>query len=197
MNEVTSFLNRAELEEFGFAAIGSNLMISRFAKFYKPEFLTLGSNVRVDDFSIISVGAESSIGDHVHISAQTGIFASEGFSIGSFSTISGRVGVYGQSDDYSGEWLTNPTIPGNFRKVTKSFVSIGDHVIIGSNSTILPGARIAEGVAVGANSLVSQATAPWGIYAGTPARRIKERSQRILDVQIQLSESELGNSIGH
>jgi dTDP-4-amino-4,6-dideoxy-D-glucose acyltransferase len=184
-----SFLNESELSSLGFIEVGSNVKISRFARFYGANFLVIGENVRIDDFSIISLGRHSQIGNNVHISCQTTIHASHGIEIGNFSTISGRVGIYGQSDDYSGEWLANPTIPSNLRGVKASLVSIGVHTLIGSNSTVLPGANIADGVAIGAHSLVTQPTDPWGIYVGVPARRIKERNKRVLKLEEQINNS--------
>lgn len=188
MVERNSFLSDDELRSSEFASLGSNVKISRFAKFYGSNFLSIGNNVRIDDFTVISLGTISRIGDFVHVSAQSSIYAAEGIDVGDFVTISGRVGIYGQSDDYSGAWLTNPTIPEELRFVEQSRVSIGAHAIIGSNSTILPGAQVAEGVAIGAHTLLTHATDPWGIYVGTPAKRIKERERGLLGLKLSLSE---------
>jgi len=40
---------------------------------------------------------------------------------------------------------------------------------------------LAEGTSVGAFSLVTKPTKPWGIYYGVPAKRKKERSRRLLE----------------
>lgn len=188
MVEQNSFLDEEELQKSGFANLGSNVKISRLAQFYGSKFLSIGNNVRIDDFTIISLGAVSSIGDYVHISAQSAIHAAEGIEVGDFVTISGRVGIYGQSDNYSGIWLTNPTVPDGLRCVEKARIFIGVHVIVGSNSTVLPGAQLAEGVAIGAHTLVTQPTDPWGIYVGTPARRIKDRNRDLLDLEMNIKE---------
>ena len=62
-------------------------------------------------------------------------------------------------------------------------VTLGKHVIVGANSTILPGVSISEGCSVGAMSLVNKSTDPWGIYFGIPARRIKDRKKNILELE--------------
>lgn len=49
---------------------------------------------------------------------------------------------------------------------------IGNRVAIGSNATILP-VRIADGVVVGAGSVVTRDLPVAGVYAGNPARRLK------------------------
>ncbi len=49
---------------------------------------------------------------------------------------------------------------------------VGNHVSLGTNSTILP-VRIADGVVVGAGSVVTKDLTEPGIYAGNPARLIR------------------------
>jgi maltose O-acetyltransferase len=45
---------------------------------------------------------------------------------------------------------------------------------IGMNSIILPGVKIAEGCIIAAGSVVIKDTKPNGLYAGNPAKRVKE-----------------------
>ncbi|WP_245150942.1 acyltransferase [Pseudomonas fluorescens] len=49
----------------------------------------------------------------------------------------------------------------------------------------MPGVTIKEGCSVGAMALVTKSTDPWGIYAGIPAVRMKERKQGLLDLERQ------------
>lgn len=53
-------------------------------------------------------------------------------------------------------------------------IHIGDRVWIGARATILPGAVIEDDVIVAANAVVTGHCAGWGVYAGVPARRIRE-----------------------
>jgi galactoside O-acetyltransferase len=76
--------------------------------------------------------------------------------------------------------MTNPTIPAKFTGVTHGKVFIGRHVIVGCNSVILPNIALADGVAIGALSLVNKDCAAFSIYSGHPAKRIKERSRNLL-----------------
>ena len=50
--------------------------------------------------------------------------------------------------------------------------TIGNHVSIGSNATILP-IKICDHVVIGAGSVVTKNISEPGIYAGNPARKIK------------------------
>ena len=63
-------------------------------------------------------------------------------------------------------------------KITRNFslykkTKIGDQVIIGSNSTILP-VYICPGTVVGAGSVVTKNIKKKGIYAGNPAKFLRK-----------------------
>ena len=79
--------------------------------------------------------------------------------------------------------MTNPTVPEAFTGVIHADVSIGRHVIIGAGSVILPGVVMEDGVAIGALSLVKNSCEAFGIYAGSPAKRIGNRNRRVLDLE--------------
>ena len=79
--------------------------------------------------------------------------------------------------------MTNPIIPTEFTRVTHGDVNIGRHVIIGSGAIILPTVTIEEGVAIGALSLVKKNCTAFGIYLGSPAKRISERKQDLLELE--------------
>ena len=83
--------------------------------------------------------------------------------------------------------MIGPTIPIQFRNVYGSPLVIEKHVIIGTGVTILPGSIIGEGVAIGANSLITKECKAWGIYVGSPAKYIKERSKKVLELEKELS----------
>jgi len=179
---VNSFYTREELENIGFKSVGRNVLISKKASIYGWERIVIGNNVRIDDFCILSGNIE--LKNYIHIAAYSALYGgSMGITINDFANISSRVCVYALSDDYSGETMTNPMIPDEFKHVNYSPVTIERHVIVGSGSTILPGVKLCEGTAVGAMSLVNQSTQPWKIYAGIPIRFIKERSKKLLDLE--------------
>ncbi|MGP6193725.1 DapH/DapD/GlmU-related protein [Priestia megaterium] len=54
-------------------------------------------------------------------------------------------------------------------------VVIKDGVWIGANVTILKGVTVGEGCVIAAGSVVTKNTSPYGIYAGAPAKKIKDR----------------------
>lgn len=177
-----SFYSSEELQELGLAAVGTNVLISRKASIYGGSHISIGSNVRIDDFCILS--GKITIGSYIHISAYTGIFAGDsGVTIHDYTTISGRCNIYGKTDDYSGEAMTNPMVPEAYIQVTDAPVIFEKHSIIGCGSTILPGVTIAEGTSVGCMSLVKKNTKPWIMYAGIPAKELRKRNQKPLELE--------------
>ncbi|MBQ7670311.1 MAG: acyltransferase [Clostridia bacterium] len=179
---MSSFMTPEEIDQVGFKCIGKNVLISKKASFYSPENITLGDNVRIDDFCILS--GKISVGSYVHIAAYSALFGGiEGVVICDFCNISSRVTIYALSDDYSGESMTSPLIPDEYKNVEHKKTVLEKHVIIGSNSVVLPGAVLAEGSSYGAFSLVKSKTEPWSIYAGIPCKKIKKRSKKLLDLE--------------
>jgi acetyltransferase-like isoleucine patch superfamily enzyme len=53
-------------------------------------------------------------------------------------------------------------------------VHIGDHVMIGANTTILPGVTIGDYAVIGAGSVVHKDVAPHSFVAGNPLQVIRE-----------------------
>lgn len=186
--DTTSFYNPEELKKIGLKSIGDNVKLSRFARIYGAENISIGDNSRIDDFCILS--GKIVIGRHVHISAYCGLFAGEGgIMFKDYSGVSSRSAIYAINDDYSGEGMTNPTLPEKFRKVSGEGVTLQRFVQVGTGCTILPNVTIGEGSAVGAMSLINKSLDCWGIYVGIPAKKIKDRSKNILRLAREYEDS--------
>ena len=185
-----SFLTAKELAALGLASCGEDVKISRKTSLYGAERIAIGDHVRIDDFCVISAGAGGiSIGSHVHIAVYVSVIGAAAITLSDFVGLSSRVSVYSSNDDYSGSALTGPTIPVRFRKIDSRPVHIGRHVVVGSGSVVLPGVTIHDGAAVGALTLIRKDCEPFGLYVGNPARRIRERSRDLLELERRLAES--------
>ncbi|MDU4802760.1 MAG: acyltransferase [Clostridium butyricum] len=179
---MNSFYTIEELNNIGFENLGENVLISKKVSIYGAGNISIGNNVRIDDFCILS--GKIIIGNYIHIAAYSALFAGDaGIVMEDFSGLSSKCIVYAASDDYSGEFLTNPMIDNQYRNVISKKVTIEKHSIIGSNSTVLPGVTIKEGTSIGACSLITKDCDEWGVYVGVPAKRIKERSKKILNLE--------------
>jgi len=126
------------------------------------------------------------LGSYIHIGGYCALLAGEGIVMEDFSGLSWNVQIYTKSDDFSGKYMTNPTVPAKYTNVKGGRVTLGRHCIVGASSIILPKATLGDGVAVGALSMVTKSLEPWGIYSGIPAKRIKDRSRKLLELENQL-----------
>ena len=179
---MSSFYSEEELEEIGFLEYGKNVLLSRNAKIYGASKIIIGDNVRIDDFCILS--GKIVIKNNVHISAGVYIFSGNaGVILDDFSSISSRSVIYAVSDDYSGEYLANPTVDEEFKHVIEKPVYIGRHSLIATGCTILPGVTIPEDVSVGAMSLVNKDLEPYSIYVGVPCAKIKDKSKKVFELE--------------
>jgi|GEM_PF-177806 len=180
------FYSEIELRSLGLRSYGKDVKISKLASLHGCGNIDIANHVRIDDFCIISAGEGGVvIGDHVHIACYCSIIGKSKVILGDFSGISSRCAIYSSNDDYSGDFLTGPTIPDEYKNVYHADVYIGRHVIIGVFSTILPGVTIHDGAGVGAYSLVTKDVEKGYIVAGVPAKKIKNRSNKIFELEIQ------------
>lgn len=179
---MTSFYSLEELKEIGFKDIGNNVLISRKASIYGAAHISIGNNVRIDDFCILS--GNIIIGDYVHVAAYCALFGGDsGIELCDFSGISSRTAVYAESDDYSGNAMTNPTVPYKYRLVEGGKVTLERHALVGTGCTILPGVTIGEGVSVGSMSLVNKSLDNWVVYVGIPCKKVRNRSKKLLELE--------------
>lgn len=178
---MNSFYTREELQQFHFKSCGEEVCISRKAVFYSPERIEIGNHVRIDDFCFISGGKGIQIGNYVHIATYSALYGKFGIEIGDYVNISSRVNIYSTSDDYSGEYLTGPMVPEEYIHDIGKKIIVEKLVIVGAGSIILPGGILREGAAIGAMSLIKAEIPAYQIYAGIPARYIRERSKAMLE----------------
>lgn len=169
--------------------VGSNVNIHRSAVFFNPKKIFIDSNVRIDCFCLLSAGpGEIHISSHVHLGASTHLFGSGGrITLNSFCNISSRVSLFTASDDYKEGYLTNPTIPMEYKLVTQAPIQIDSHAIIGCGSVVMPGITIALGGSVGALSFVNRDVPELAIVAGIPIKQIGTRKTPLPQAELFLA----------
>lgn len=184
-----SYFNYEELNSMGFKSLGKGVKISKKASIYNHNLINLGDFCRVDDFCVIS--GNVSFGKYVHVTPMCLLAGGvPGLILKDFSTFAYGVKIFTQSDDYSGLTMCNSMIPKKFKKEIFQAVTIGRQVIVGAGSTIMPGAHVGDGCAIGAMSLVLNEIEPWGIYAGVPVKRLKDRSRALLNLEAEFLKDE-------
>lgn len=177
----SSFLSSQEIDRIGFKSVGANVMISRNASFYSPNQISIGDFSRIDDQVVIAAGSDVTIGRYVHLSVGVSILGKGKVVLEDFVAISVRSSIFSSNDDYSGLYMTNPTVPATVTNMIHGPVIIRSHVIVGAHSVILPCSELGIVSAYGALSLMRGAYEPYTIYAGVPARKIKKRSRKCLE----------------
>ena len=174
-----AFLKQEQLNLMGFKSLGQNVKISDKASFYNVDQMEIGDYSRIDDFCVIS--GKISIGRNVHIAVFCNVAGGEkGIIFEDFAGLAYGCHLFTQRDDYSGQTLSNPTVPDEYKKVIKKPIILRKHSLVGTGSLIFPGVVLAEGTSVGGLSMVTKSTEKWSIYVGVPAKRIKARVQDLL-----------------
>lgn len=162
------------------------MIIGKTVRIRYPELVEIGDNVIIDDFVYISTAMK--VGDNVHISAGCKIIGGKNalVEMHEFSTLAPNVVLSAGSDDYvSG--IATPMIPLKFKgNVTIGKIIIKKHCIIGSGSVVLPNVIFEEGACLGALSLANKNLTEYSLFAGIPARKIKDRNRKeIINLEIE------------
>lgn len=179
-----AFLSNKELENIGFKHIGKNVLISDKCSIYNPKNISIDDNTRIDDFCILSAGDGGiEIGKYVHIACYSSLIGNGKITMKDFSGISSRVAIYSSTDNYDGTWMTNPCLPKTVTNTLHKDVVIGRHVVVGSNSVVLPGVTLFDGSAVGAMTLVNKSCDGPHMLVGIPAKKIKDRKSDIFELE--------------
>jgi maltose O-acetyltransferase len=110
------------------------------------------------------------IGDHVFINEGCSFDNLECVTIGDYVHVGPQV-MFGTSSHHPGNSLARA-----------GAVSLAPLVVcagcwIGARAILLPGVQVGEGCVVGAGAVVTRDCQPHGLYAGVPARRIRDLPQ--------------------
>jgi galactoside O-acetyltransferase len=174
--------SETELRDLGID-FGDDVSIHKSVVFFGAEQIRIGSRVRIDCFSMLSAGPEGiAIGNNVHLAAGSYYLGGGGpIVIEDFAGLSARVTVFTASDDFKDGWLTGPTIPSEFTKLTTGPVTVRKHALVGAGTVIFANVTLGMGCSVGALSLIKHDVDDFTIVAGNPARVLGQRDQQILD----------------
>lgn len=155
---------------------GIDVRISPHALIIRPELVEIGDHVAIDAFTVITTAL--SLGRYIHIASHCSVIGGRDgkFVMGDFSSLAAGCRIICSTDDYSGVALNGATIPMEFRHIKSTVVTIHRFASMATNVVLFPGVTIGEGASVGAGSIVTQDLEPWGIYVGSPPRRIGTRS---------------------
>ena len=165
-----------ELEALGIK-VGKHVRISRGVQFYTSD-VVIGDHSRIDHGSVLT--GRIRIGRHVHIAPYCVLYGKAGIEIGDYSGFGAFTVFHSESDDYSGRSMFGPCVPDEYQPCKqREKIRIGRNVLGGTRVTILPGAVLNDGASIGAHSLVKDTLEPDTLYAGVPARKVRDKSKEI------------------
>ena len=122
-------------------------------------------------FFIANLGGKIRIGNHVGMSA-TALVCHKSITIGNHVTIGGNTVIY-DTDFHSLDVSQRAGYADNALAVTAPVI-IEDGVFIGAHVTILKGVTIGHHAVIGAGSVVTKSVPASQIWAGNPARYVKD-----------------------
>jgi len=183
------YYSEVELEKMNFLSLGRNVKISKTSQLYNIERISIGDNVRIDNFCTIvpSGDAKIIIGNYVQICAYNFMNGQANITIEDYCSIGNFTQFFSSMDDFSGEHLSGAVVPRALIGTFSKEILVKKHALIAPSCIILPGVTIETGTAIGALSLVKESTKEFSIYAGVPAKFIKTRSKKLLELERKIN----------
>ena len=123
----------------------------------------VGKNVTIKKISFLELGSNISIHNNCYIDASGGIEINDDVSIAHSSTIMSSTHTWEEK-----------TIPIKYNSQTFSKVLIDSNVWIGCGVRVLSGVHIQKNIILGAGSVCNKSLSSAGVYAGVPAKKIKD-----------------------
>lgn len=155
---------------------GKGVKIYPMAKITKPEVVDLDDECRIGDFVFIYAGDGVKIGKNTDVQPHTTIWGGGLTIIGDrVSTGPGTVFLSATYSHEKGLKMVDGLGEGT-AKALGGKLEIGNDVYIGAKCVIMP-VKVGEGAVIGAGSFVNKDLEPWGIYVGSPAKKIGERER--------------------
>ena len=151
----------------------------------QPE---LGNHIAIDKG--VYCTTQCKIGDYTHISPYVTIIGSKKgiFKCKGFNNIMAGARIICGSDRFDDSGLFGTLIPEEYKgkQIIKPII-MERFSNIGTNSIVLPGSTLREGVLLTAGSLLIGDTEAWGVYKGNPAILIKKiNPKKILNNYLKL-----------
>ena len=135
----------------------------------------IGKYCVIDDFvKIKHVGGDKDIriGDYCYLNSGCVLYSGHGITIGNHVLIGPNCNLVPSNHNFQDR---DTIIRLQGHQPSRGGIVIEDDVWLGANVTVLDGAHLSEGCVIGANSLIIGKTEPYSVYAGVPAKKIKNR----------------------
>ena len=156
-------------------SVGEGVRLMPLAKIANAHVVEFGDFCRVRDFVFIWGGQGVKIGKHCDIQPHVVVWGGGLLEIGDRVSVGpGSVLLTAVYSHEQGLKMVDGLGEGSAKALYGKLV-VGSDVYIGANCTLMPDISVGEGAVVGAGSFVNKDCEPWGIYVGSPAKKIAER----------------------
>lgn len=156
--------------------LGKKYFIHKTVIIWNKKNLVLKNNAQIYEYAIIRARENKVIiGQNTQIGPFCVILVGDGVDIGDNVLIGPHCVFAAGQHDY--KQLEKPMMEAG--GISKGKIRIGNDVWIGANTTIIDGVTVGNGAVIGANSFVNKDVEPFGVYAGTPAKKITNRHDYI------------------
>jgi acetyltransferase-like isoleucine patch superfamily enzyme len=153
--------------------IGKKVYIGKGVKISNPlgGTVEIGDNCEIHDFTqILTYGGDIRIGNFCSFNPFCVIYGHGGLNIGNYVRVAAQVVIIPVNHTFS-----DRNKPIHLQGEVCKGISIMDDVWIGAGSKILDGIIVDRGSVIGAGSVVTKSVDSFSIYAGVPAKKIKDR----------------------
>lgn len=156
---------------------GEGIRIMPLAKVANPGVVELDDFCRLRDFVFIWGGQGVKIGKHTDVQPHVVVWGGGKLKVGDRVSIGpGSVLLTAVYSHLEGLKMVDGLGDGSAKALYGELV-INDDVYIGANCTLMPDITIGEGAVIGAGSFINKDAEPWGIYVGSPAKKVGVRPQ--------------------
>ncbi|MEN6461784.1 MAG: acyltransferase [Syntrophomonas sp.] len=154
---------------------GEGIRLMPLAKIANPGVVELDDNCRLRDFVFIWGGQGVKIGKYTDIQPHVVVWGGGQLTVGDRVSIGpGSVLLTAVYTHKEGLKMVDGLDEGE-AKAAYGHLVIEDDVYIGANCTLMPDITIGEGAVIGASSFINKDAEPWGIYVGSPAKKVGVR----------------------
>jgi putative colanic acid biosynthesis acetyltransferase WcaF len=127
----------------------------------------LGSTCHIYPNAVIWAPWNLVCGDVVAIADGAVIYNPSLIQLGSHAIVSQEAYLCGATHDYESSDFRFVTLP----------ISIGSYAWVCARATVQCGIRVGDGAILGLGAIATKDLEPWTVYAGIPARRVKDRAK--------------------
>jgi galactoside O-acetyltransferase len=165
-------MEQTDISKLKKLGVGAN--VYPLAKIVRPEVVEIGDHSAIDDFVFINGGQGVQIGKHVHLASFVSVIGGGRFAADDYSAVSCGSRIVTGTNLMDGHM--SASAPRELQSLDTGSVVLERDAFMGSNCVIHPNIRMGEGSVLGSNSLLLEDAEPWGIYVGSPAKKIGERA---------------------